>query len=343
MMNMKPTLTFIGKGAGSALAEPLTFTIDASENGKRLISVVLNRYTHLRPPMIYQAYRKRNIRVNGHRLRQDSVVFTGDQVVMFLPDRVQQPDRKYDIHYEDEHVLICRKKPGLLVHTGAAARHHESTLIDLLREERRNPDLCLCHRLDRQTGGLIMIAGNTTLCRSVQDQMRQNRVIKRYTCLVRGIPRHGTPVRCADGTSMRQLTGWLEKDERQSTVYIHDQKRPGDLKIQTCYQITRIFHNVGPDHEDVSELIVELVTGRTHQIRSHLASIGHPIVGDGKYGRNEFNRSFLADGKKVAHQQLWATHLIFSPVCDGPLKKLAGRTIKTAAEFSWDGYRMDND
>jgi 23S rRNA pseudouridine955/2504/2580 synthase len=126
---------------------------------------------------------------------------------------------------------------------------------------------------------------------------------------------------------MKELVAWHEKDAARSDVYIHDLKQPGDVPVVTRYRVVQIFSGAGPEREAVAELEVELVTGRTHQIRAHFAHLGHPLLGDGKYGRNAYNRHFRTPaGAALKRQQLWATSISFAPDCPPPCMALAGST-----------------
>jgi 23S rRNA pseudouridine955/2504/2580 synthase len=136
-----------------------------------------------------------------------------------------------------------------------------------------------------------------------------------------------------------EVTGWLEKDARHSDVYIHDLKQPGDLPIITRYRVLRVISPESPAQEDTAELEVELITGRTHQIRAHFAHLGHPLLGDGKYGRNSYNRLFQGTDGPLRRQQLHATELRFSPQIKGPLAYLAGKAITIDPDFDWPKAR----
>jgi 23S rRNA pseudouridine955/2504/2580 synthase len=178
------------------------------------------------------------------------------------------------------------------------------------------------------TGGLLLLAKNKESLEQAIRLFHEDRITKRYRCLVRGVPEMGTPCVCADDALMKELSAWLEKPPR-GNVFIHDEAGPDDLPITTRYRVLRVYKKAGPDGENVSELEVELVTGRTHQIRAHLAHLGHPILGDGNYGRNSYNRSFkTVNGGFLKRQQLFASSLIFSKIPRDNLHNgLSGRTF----------------
>ncbi|NLM76957.1 MAG: RluA family pseudouridine synthase [Ruminococcaceae bacterium] len=323
------------------IERPLRMTIREQEDGKHLVRLILRRYPQIRPAALHQALRKRDIKNNGHRLRTDGPVKAGDQIVIYLPqDEAPAADTGpgYTIVKAAHPVWIVSKEPGISVQAGSGQKADGVTLLDALRRDLQQ-DIFLCHRLDRLTGGLIMVAAGEDNTRLVREQMRQGLVVKRYRCLVQGRPEEGQPVQAADGRMMLEITGWLEKQADTAQVYIHQTKQPGDQPIITRYCVERVLTHAGPDHGDVCELLVELVTGRTHQIRAHLAAIGHPLLGDGKYGRNVYNRHFQAGKGPIRHQELWATCLMFDPKCTGPLSCLAGQKIQIKPAYAWTGYK----
>ncbi|MEA4888930.1 MAG: RluA family pseudouridine synthase [Clostridiaceae bacterium] len=335
---------------------PLSFAIDDIAAGESLIRAILNQYPQIRSSVIYKALRRKDIRLNGRRLHADCSVAAGDQVMVYLPvktggtisaghsaaetpDRRVQPARSqpsYRIVYQDSQILVVCKDPGISVEPGQDPADREPTLIDRLHSDLGNPAIQLCHRLDRQTGGLMLAAVYPAAGQAIRQLMQEKMIVKRYRCLVRGVPDTGQPVRCQDGTMMQELTAWLEKDAGHSDVYIHDDKEPGDLPIITRYRVIHVFPGTGPDQEAVSELEVELVTGRTHQIRAHLAHLGHPILGDGKYGRNSYNRFFRGTGGPLRRQQLWAVSLSFAADCPAPLTSFSGRVFRIEPHYDWN-------
>ncbi len=327
-------------------------TIQATGSSQRLIPALIAAVPQLTSGQVYKALRKKDVRVNGRRVTFDQAVEPGDILEIFLPDAgaaaaessdtAGQPARPnplpFSVVYQDRKLVILEKKAGIAVHGGSEpGADDEATLIALVRRHLGDPGLTLCHRLDRNTGGLIMLARSTAIQHEVEDLMNNRLILKRYRCLVRGEPLAGQLIRSEDNTKFWQLESFLEKRSRQNEVYIHDEEQPGDVPVITRYRILRTFPGFGPNEEPVSELEVELVTGRTHQIRAHLAHFGHPVLGDGKYGRNNYNRHFKARRGSMTHQQLFACQLLFSlEIKKGPLADLAGRTFKIEPEYDLD-------
>ena len=137
------------------------------------------------------------------------------------------------------------------------------------------------------------------------------------------------------GTIYKEVKGYLEKT-KSGKVYIHDDKQPGDLDIATKYKILKTFKGVGPDGESVSDLELELVTGRTHQIRAQFAHLGHPVIGDGNYGRNKVNLHFeTKDGRKVRYQQLFSCQIIFGRIPKNNMHvDVSGKTFKILPDYN---------
>lgn len=274
---------------------------------------------------LQKAFRKKDIKVNGVRVKPDYIVMPGDKVEIFITDTVLDGVsntyedtfiKGYSIVYEDENIIIVNKKPGISVHqdkTQAA-----NTLIDNIRKYLNTSNAffqpSLCHRLDRNTGGLVIIAKNQESLDYMLEKMETREIKKYYQCLVKGKMENKEAL----------LKGWLFKDESKSRVFVSNNKTVGAMEIQTKYKV--ISYN---GKLDISHLEIELLTGRTHQIRAHLAFIGHPIIGDGKYGSNAVNRPL---GAKI--QELWACRLEFNFHENGKLGYLNGNIFKISPEFN---------
>ncbi len=320
----------------------------------RVIPALTGAVPGLKSGQVYKALRRRDVRLNGRRIQADQAIAAGDVIDLYLPEQlnseqasqedgrrssseVASSDRSlaYQVVYQDDALLILNKMAGIAVHgTAKAQEADEDTLIDRVRSDFKDPRLVLCHRLDRNTGGLIILARGRDIQNAVMEQMQLGKITKRYRCLVRGEPQAGQKIRTADGIEFFQIEAFLEKRARQHEVYIHDDKRPGDVPVITRYRVLRRFLGLGPEGETVCELEVELVTGRTHQIRAHMAHIGHPLLGDGKYGRNAYNRFFKGDQGPLSRQQLVACQLSFAPdIKPGSLARLAGRTFQIEPDY----------
>jgi len=311
------------------------FTVEKENTNKRIDKVLREKYPKLPQSFMYKAFRKKDIKVNGKRVKEDYITNLGDIVEVYIIDDIlygkgltQSVDysKAFTVVYEDRNILIVNKKQGIPVHPDKDSP--ENTLIDLVNTYLSNNSNnskahgfspALCHRLDRNTGGLVIIAKNNEALKVMLEKIKNKEVKKYYQCIVRG--KMEKP--------QATLKAYLEKDERNSRVYINDYKTKNSLEIITKYRTLSIIENLTGEHAG-SLLEVELITGRTHQIRAHLAYIGHPIVGDGKYGDNSLNREL-----KLKHQALYAYKIKFEfSTRSGILSYLNGKVFEITPDFN---------
>ncbi len=322
-----------------------TFTVTSDKSGKHIVRVALTNYPTLSPADLHKALKKKDIRINGKRISEDAPVFTGDLVELWLPDEAFEVKPKavggtaemsdYKIVMETDRILLVNKRQGLAVHTGKGTQG--PALIDIVRTRQKDRDIDLCHRIDMNTGGLVLLAKGKENLEHAIALFKKDLITKRYRCLVRGVPTEGEPCVCQDDTIMKEIRAFLEKPTR-GNVFIHDEAGENDLPIITRYRVLHTLKGVGPDAEDVSEIEVEIVTGRTHQIRAQFAHLGHPILGDGNYGRNVYNHHFRTrSGAKLRYQQLFATTLLFGKIPRENLHNaLSGRTFSIVPLYDVD-------
>ena len=303
------------------------FHIGKNDENQRL-DRFLGKAIPLLPASLAQKYiRLKRIKVNGARAQRDQKLAAGDILQCYINDEFFESPSEENVYltittprlkivYEDENILLLDKPAGMLAH----ADEHEkvNTLVNHMlaylyqkrewkpREENAFTP-ALCNRIDRNTGGIVIAAKNAEALRILNDKIRDREIAKYYLCIVLGRvePPRG------------KIECFLRKDEKSNTVRVYHRPVPDGRSAVTLYQTLRT-------RGELSLLEIELLTGRTHQIRASMADLGHPLLGDGKYGVGSVNRRY---GEK--HQALYSYRLRFDfPTDAGILKYLRGREFQ---------------
>ena len=270
---------------------------------KKLNKVILEELSNINYPTFCKLLRKKDIKINGKRINKDILVYENDKIEIYLPKEVEDVKMELDIVYEDENILVINKPVNIEV-TGT------NSLTEIINKQYTNCEFKPqpCHRIDRNTTGLVMFAKNEKALRILLEKFKKHEIEKHYLALVYGIP----------DKKEERLEAYLFKDNKKAQVYISDIFKKGYQKIITKYTVLEKRRN------NTALLDVEIETGRTHQIRAHLAYIGYPIIGDGKYGKNEINKQL---GKK--YQMLCSYKLKFHFQSEsGILAYLKGKEIE---------------
>ena len=302
------------------------FTVGKNDAGQRLDRFV-SKTVPLLPASLMQKYiRLKRIKVNGKGSQRDTRLNAGDVLQMYINDEFfeePKPDNAYltvavpklHIVYEDENIILVDKKPGQAVHPHDGAEYGK-TLIDHIQaylyakrewrpREENSFAPALCNRIDRNTGGIVIAAKTAEALRILNQKIKDRELDKRYLCIV-----HGTP-KPKEGT----LTGYLFKDAAKNRVYVTKESQKGSKTCITKYKVLQ-------SREGLSLVECELITGRTHQIRAQMAASGHPLLGDGKYGKldKKYDRTY---------QALYSYKLLFDFKTDGGvLNYLNGRQFQ---------------
>jgi 23S rRNA pseudouridine955/2504/2580 synthase len=297
----------IGAARPTPPPEVKFLVVDEESDGQRLDNWLLRHLKGVPKTHVYRIIRSGEVRVNKGRASADTRVVTGDQVrvpPLRLPAPSPQPAasmapaREFPVLYEDDGLLAIDKPAGVAVHGGSGVSHG---VIEQLRQARPGARLLeLVHRLDRETSGVLLVAKKRSVLRQLQDQFRQRETGKTYLALVPG--QWPSRQKVIDMPLQRYLvpTGHGEGERR---VRVVGQNDPDGQRAITLVRVARL---VG----DFSLLEVTIKTGRTHQIRVHLASLGHAIAGDDKYGDFERNRQWHKDGLQRMFLHAWRLQFI---------------------------------
>ena len=302
------------------------FTIGANDAGQRMDRFLAKACPSLPGALAQKMLRRKRCKVNGRAAARDTRLQTGDQVQLYINDEFfDQPNEgnaylavtapKLDLLYEDEQILLVNKPAGQAVHPHDGAEYGR-TLIDHIqsylyqkREWRPREENAftpaLCNRIDRNTGGIVIAAKTAEALRVMNQKIKDREIDKRYLAIVEGSPKP------KEGS----LKGYLFKDAQKNRVYVTDTPQPGSKTCQTNY-------NTLATAAGLSLVECELITGRTHQIRAQFAHAGHPLLGDGKYGKldKRFDRNY---------QALYSYKLTFTFTTDaGSLAYLNGKSFQ---------------
>jgi len=300
--------------------------IDKNENEQRL-DRFLKKYLKEAPQgFVYKMIRKKNIKVNDTKAQPETTIYEGDRIQLYLSDETidkfiakkEEIKSKLipNIIYEDNNIILINKPVGILSH--GASKEFEENIVDsmisyLIEKGDFVPRIqttftpSICNRLDRNTSGVIIGAKNYQALKEINEAIKKGRIRRFYKTIVKGNIRKEFTVE-----------GYLLKDEDKNKVTIHEKNLDGSKKIITVVKPLK-------SKNGYSLLEIELITGRTHQIRGHLSSLGYPVIGDRKYGNKETNKIFYEE-YSLDNQWLHGYKIEFNGLYD-ELKYLNGKSF----------------
>lgn len=266
-----------------------TFVIPENQQPGRLYPFIRRMLPGVPDHAVRQAFDKRDVKQNGQRVSRDAELIPGAEVKLYTAYEDVLP--ALPIVYLDEHIMVVHKPAGVSCQTDGKGGCTVAELAHQALKQKQPDAACpvVCHRLDNQTEGLLVLARTEEARLAMEEGFYHHRIHKRYTCIVKGTPQ----------PRERTLRAWLRKDAAKARVQVLTHEAPGALPIITEYRVA--------EAGECARLVVTLHTGRTHQIRAQMAAIGHPLLGDDQYGDRAFNKQY-----KTRRLMLCATELRFA-------------------------------
>lgn len=261
-----------------------TICVEPQNDGKKLTTYLTSIFPSLNINYVYKSLRNKDIKINGKRVSENIILHSNDIITLYIPDKILYDikNSQIPIIYEDNNIIIFNKPVNLEV-VG------QNSLTTIMKE--KYDFLEPCHRIDRNTIGLVLYAKNLDTLHIILDKFKNNEIEKHYIACSYGIPHK----------SQDTISSFLFKDRKKSIVYISDTFQKGYIPIKTSYTVLK-------QKGKLCLLDVTLHTGKTHQIRAHLSHIGLPIIGDSKYGYFKINKKLKFDTQLLCNYSIKFTH-----------------------------------
>ncbi|MBQ0098589.1 MAG: RluA family pseudouridine synthase [Oscillospiraceae bacterium] len=298
--------------------------IEKNDSGQRLDKFLSKKFKTMPKSLMYKYIRTKYIKLNGKKTTPETFLSDGDILTFYIKDEFFNEKKNYDfqkaskelnILYEDENLMLINKKVGVIVHQDSSYGSDalvQRVLRYLYEKGEYNPESensftpALVNRIDRNTGGIVIAAKNAVALRTLNEKLKNREIVKTYLCIAKGKMPKKSDI----------ITAFHTKNEKTNTVKIYDKEVENSKEIITEY---KVLDTSG----DLSLLEVTLHTGRTHQIRAHLSHIGHPLLGDEKYGDKKFNAKY-----NMKRQALYSYKLTFDFSSPCPLDYINGKTFE---------------
>lgn len=316
-------------------------TIDKNESNQRMDRFLKKYLANATQGFIYKMLRKKNIKLNGNKAEPESNIVEGDVIQFFLSDETMEKFMAVkgeiksnlipNILYEDDNIILINKPLGILSH-GAGGDEFEENIVDsmvsyLIEKGEYVPRLektftpSICNRLDRNTSGIVIGAKNYQALKIMNEAIKETSVRKFYMTIVKGVL-----------TKDFKAEAYISKDEDRNKIEVSNIEREGFKRIETHVKVLK-------KSKEFSLLEIELITGRTHQIRGHLASLGYPVIGDRKYGSPAINKQFNLE-YNLDNQWLHGYKIEFNGLKE-PLDYLNSKSFEAPLEHSF--LRIEED